>query len=334
MMMMKKLLMIFKKRNKDISVESSVENMSERPYMAETDDMDADYNKFIWDISADLKDDKDIKSLINRYEGQISRQKKDQGFSFLKYLTAFWVTPAVTIAAVCTIIIFNFPAHNIQETLSYHTAVGEQKTITLADKSTITLNTNTALKVIFNENFRTIHLVKGEAIFTVAKNPERPFMVHTGSGIVQAIGTEFNIYINETDPQKVIVTVLEGKIMIKDEENNSQKVILPLLKSGQKITLAALLNEQDILKSDISNMASWRSGKVIFQDITLQQAVLNHNRYSKTKIIIEDQSLGARKISGTFKLGDTEALIFAFKNLLEVDVHKRYQKLLITPKEM
>ena len=93
----------------------------------------------------------------------------------------------------------------------YVTAVGQQKTVTLADDSVIQLNTNSQVQVDYRQGFRNIRLLQGEAHFDVAKDKSKPFRVYAGSGRVQAVGTAFNVYLRGSD---VDVFVTEGRVAV------------------------------------------------------------------------------------------------------------------------
>ena len=91
----------------------------------------------------------------------------------------------------------------------YTTGVGEQKTIQLADNSVVQLNTNSRLEVDYSSDLRRLSLTQGEAHFDVAHNPQRPFEVLAGQGLVRAIGTAFTVHIRKID---VEVIVTEGTV--------------------------------------------------------------------------------------------------------------------------
>ncbi|MCF6196579.1 MAG: FecR domain-containing protein, partial [Emcibacter sp.] len=90
---------------------------------------------------------------------------------------------------------------------TYRTATGEQRTVQLADGSTVYLNTHSKIKVDFSGDIRKIHLLQGEARFDVAKDKNRPFIVETSRGNIRAVGTSFNVY---DSAEMVEVLVFEG----------------------------------------------------------------------------------------------------------------------------
>lgn len=94
---------------------------------------------------------------------------------------------------------------------TYATGLGEQRSIQLDDGSTLELNTRSKVAVHFCAHERDITLVAGQALFHVAKDPLRPFVVTSGSTHVRAVGTEFDVYQKDSD---TIVTVVEGRVAV------------------------------------------------------------------------------------------------------------------------
>jgi transmembrane sensor len=93
----------------------------------------------------------------------------------------------------------------------YETAISQQRTVTLADGSAVQLNTHTRLEVQLSGKLRELHLLEGEALFTVAHDTTRPFEVHVGEAVVRAVGTQFNI---RRDVRDTTVSVLEGAVHV------------------------------------------------------------------------------------------------------------------------
>jgi transmembrane sensor len=99
-------------------------------------------------------------------------------------------------------------------TEQYTTAVGQRSTITLRDGSSVELNARTRVKVDFTETRRSVELVDGQALFHVAKNPHRPFIVRAGNREIVAIGTAFDVRV---DAAYLRVTLIEGKVAISTQ---------------------------------------------------------------------------------------------------------------------
>ncbi len=93
----------------------------------------------------------------------------------------------------------------------YTTGAGEERTVTLVDASRIELNARTRLRVIYSTHEREIQLLEGQALFRVAKDSARPFVVHSGVATVRAVGTQFDVYRKDSG---TTVTVLEGRVAV------------------------------------------------------------------------------------------------------------------------
>jgi len=94
---------------------------------------------------------------------------------------------------------------------TYSTDIGEQRSITLADGSTVDLNARTRIRVRMSEQDRRVELLEGQALFQVAKDKSRPFIVRSNDTQVRAVGTQFDVYRRKTG---TTVTVLEGRVAV------------------------------------------------------------------------------------------------------------------------
>ena len=209
--------------------------------------------------------------------------------------------------------------HGTAVDIAYQTVVGEQRTHTLADGSVVLLNTDTQLKVVYTELQRKIILLKGEAHFDVVSEPERPFEVYAGSGMVRAVGTAFTVYLTE---DTIEVLVSEGKVDLTDVVSEplinkgarligmSVPVIEPerlgSLEAGQsamfhggKINRLQTLNELELERQQ-----SWRSGVLTFVGEPLSQVVAEINRYTFMQVEIVDPTLKNIEVGGRFKVAD------------------------------
>lgn len=120
-------------------------------------------------------------------------------------------TGLATFALVGLLLIFTLSDNSTNNGL-YAAAVGEQRQLELPDGSVIYLNTNSQVQIDYTDTTRNIVLLQGEAHFDVAKNPERPFNVYAGGGLVQAVGTAFTVFFK--DDEAIDVTVTEGKVAL------------------------------------------------------------------------------------------------------------------------
>jgi transmembrane sensor len=94
---------------------------------------------------------------------------------------------------------------------SYTTDAGERRSLTLADGSTVDLNVRSSIRVEFSNSERRIELLDGQALFQVAKDKERAFIVRSGDATVRAVGTQFDVYRKSSG---ITITVLEGRVAV------------------------------------------------------------------------------------------------------------------------
>ena len=220
------------------------------------------------------------------------------------------------------------------------TAVGEQRTVVLSDGSTIQLNTNSQLEIDFSQDKRILRLVKGEAYFNVAKNKHRPFSVYAGGGVVQAIGTAFNVRLKLLDV--IEVTVEEGVVaLISLEKKKSfvpknldltsphvseNKNILTKLSAGQSTTFDHTVEKVTQLALPAMNRKlAWRQGVLVYENVPLRKVIDDISRYTNITIEIADPSLRTLPIAGHFRVGEIEALFDSLEITFGLNV-KRINK--------
>lgn len=185
---------------------------------------------------------------------------------------------------------------------AYRTAVGEQRLVVLDDGSRVRLNTDSAVRVVFWGDTRRVHLRRGEALFDVAHDPDRPFVVAAGGAEVRALGTRFDV---RRDGDGVSVTLLDGRVRVEDDRGEAAE-----LSPNQqlRVTEAGLSR----VRRAGPDAVSWTSGRLVFQDMPLAAAVAEVNRYSARKIELSDAAgLGDEPVSGVFDAGDVEAFAAA-----------------------
>ena len=196
----------------------------------------------------------------------------------------------------------------------YRNSVGRQQQITLADGSGILLNTASAVSVDFSAQRRTVTLHDGEAYFTVTADPNRPFVVQTAAGQIQALGTAFDV---KQQAGHVSVTVFEHAVKIT---NAAGQVMQKLAEAEQldftrnSLTAAVPVNLQ--------RAGAWHNQRMVFQDQTLADVVAELERYHPGKILILDHAIKNLPITGVFGIADTDIALQAIAQSLPVNVRK------------
>jgi transmembrane sensor len=228
----------------------------------------------------------------------------------------------------------------------YATVVGEQRTLVLEDGSLLQLNTNTLVTVRFSTGAREIGLLRGEAMFDVRKDPDRPFRVASGQVRVEAIGTRFNVY---RQAEETRVTVIEGRVAVDSPAAaaSGQTAAGPEAREGRlsernptatgpalhaPIELTA--GEQLAVRRDgtlagqtaavdTQRAIAWTQRRVVFDNDTLATVASELNRYNRQKLIIDDETLRQRRISGVFTVNDPQSFAEVLASMTPIHFEKR-----------
>lgn len=197
---------------------------------------------------------------------------------------------------------------------TYATNTGNRLSITLDDGSRVTLNTATLLNVALSKKARTVRLVHGQALFEVAKDKTRPFVVQTQDRRFVAVGTAFDVHI---ETNQVKLTMLEGTV--RAEAVTSGATVRTTVTAGEQL-IANAHAEDRIRRIDPERETSWRRGQVIFDNTPLSEAVDELNRYSSTQIELADPILADLRLSGTFATGGTSSFVEAIAAYFPIQI--------------
>lgn len=254
---------------------------------------------------------------------------------------SFWPrTALVTSTTLLTACLFIFS----QPQTHFETAVGQQAIYQLSDGSTLSLNTNSEADIEYSDERRVVRLHRGEASFEVAKNPERPFMVYAGEGMVWAVGTAFNVryQTNSIDPQQahsIDVIVTEGTIKVftgistpalvidpqlsreQDETFTQQYQKDALANAGLTISYSHSINSISIASQlQLEKQQAWQQGALLFRGETLEEAMQEISRYTTKKIIITENDIKNIRIGGYYKTDDISTLLAALSEGFGIQV--------------
>lgn len=195
---------------------------------------------------------------------------------------------------------------------TYVTRVGEQEVAALADGSRVALNTETAIRVDYKPDVRQITLEHGEAMFDVAHNMARPFIVEAGDTRVRAVGTSFIVRRMDRDVQ---VILLKGRVAVSvTAERSRSGAKATMLDPGERLT-AGKDTTAAIDKPSIEAVTAWRRGQVVFDETPLASAAAELGRYGGPRITIADPRLAATPVSGVFSTNDAGEFAVAVARL-------------------
>jgi transmembrane sensor len=188
----------------------------------------------------------------------------------------------------------------------YRTVVGSVEAVPMNDGSTITLNTDSGVRVAISDKERRVDLEKGEAFFEVAKDPKRPFVVRAGNERIVAVGTKFSVW-RQADDVRVIVT--EGRVRV--EHVGAHRQTQAAFISAGSVAVAGLAGVlvRDKGLSDVEEHLSWRQGFVIFHETPLSDAVAEFNRYNTRQIVIDDSALASIRVGGNFRSNNADGFV-------------------------
>jgi len=201
----------------------------------------------------------------------------------------------------------------------FRTAIGQRSTIDLPDGSTIILNTDSLVQTSFTEQGRNLVLVRGEALFNVAKNPDRPFIVEAGGKRITAIGTSFSVRLVDNE---VRVTLIEGVVNV-DRIDEAGAIVAS--EEQQRLVAGQQLVALDMLPFKITSInpvvaTSWRQGRLVFDNEPLDSVVNEVNRYLTQKIVIgDDAGLADLRVSGIFRVGSVSNFAAALETSFPVE---------------
>jgi transmembrane sensor len=197
---------------------------------------------------------------------------------------------------------------------TYRTGIGEQRTVRLLDGSTIELNASSSLRVRLLKNRREVDLTQGQALFRVAKDPSRPFLVHSDGTTVRAVGTQFDVYRKSTG---TVVTVLEGRVAVAGASaadaagNPGTGSPAPLLLiAGEQVTVPArqaVPAQPD--HADVAVATAWVHKRLVFEETPLAEVAEEFNRYNTRHLVIADPQLRSVGISGVYSSTDPDSLL-------------------------
>jgi transmembrane sensor len=259
-------------------------------------------------------------------DDETKRPSRGAAFKLLYTLAACTLT-----VAIVSVWLYTLPK-------TYRTEIGEQRSITLEDGSRLELNARSRLQVRFSDKERAIELLEGQALFKVAKNPGRPFVVRSGSTLVRAVGTQFDVYRKASG---TVVTVLEGRVAVKASQGGSAvadastpavvsaAVTEMLLGAGEQLTVTptAITSPKP---ADTATAIAWTEQKLIFDSTPLREVVEEFNRYNRTQLVIQDSTLYDYHVSGVFPSTDPNRIVEFLRQRFGVSLSRDGDQIQIT----
>jgi transmembrane sensor len=303
----------------------------------------------VWNALDVLEDDpvtvKIVRESIEREQG--GRRKK--WFDRLHLNLPTFRYAAAAAAMVLVLGAFGLTRSGTPLPVDHRTGIGEQRMIYLTDGSTARLDTQTAISIWYDEHLRRVELREGQALFSVAHETDRAFVVTVGDVAVRALGTEFNVRKKESG--KIAVAVASGRVQVGRKADilrvdsrqdtpaaipgaveeaqsagntaDSQpaeppRLAMEVVESGQQLLFDASEKTHEARAVEVHRVSAWQEGRLDFQETSLTEVVDELNRYLEIPMVIGDPDLGDMTISLFFKIKDRKDFLNTLEKVIPI----------------
>jgi transmembrane sensor len=216
----------------------------------------------------------------------------------------------------------------------HRTERGGFERVVLPDGSTALLNTNTEMRMRFSRKHREIVLTRGEVLFTVARDEQRPFEISVGGNTIRAVGTSFDVRLRER--REVEVMVAQGVVAIDRAPGATTAASArSLLAAGDEALIDARGTAQTlhIGASDIERRLAWTRGQIWLSQTTLADAITEFNRYNSRQLVLGEPKLATLRVGGSFTATDPTAFLAALERIFGIQARAGAYQLILSPAE-
>lgn len=277
----------------------------------------------LWDLSAQLQDDPTISALLADVEERVRRRR-----TRLRRILAPLVGVAAA-AAISAVVVMLWPAA-ASSPVEYATRAGEQRVVDLPDGSRLTLNTATRLRVRYGNATRGVELLAGEVLCAVHKDAERPFEVGANGGVTRAVGTQFAVQVTQAE---TFVAVLEGTVSVTSNASRDDSAPPSLVSAGEAVTYASTGPGVRRTHADLQRIRAWTEHRIVFDDVSLQAALADYNRYTTTPIRLANAEFSEKRVYGNFAIGDEAAFLGALGEMLPLKATRANGEIVLEARE-
>ncbi|MFM9078968.1 MAG: FecR family protein, partial [Opitutaceae bacterium] len=235
---------------------------------------------------------------------------------------------------------------------SHATSAGGYERVVLGDSSVVELNASTEVRVVLAADERRVLLLGGEAHFTVAQDPSRPFVVEAAGVSVRAVGTAFNVLISSG---AVEVLVTEGKVAVVDRPADTARPPPPsgrppgestrrgfsaFLEAHERARIPALMITdaipsgraaviEKVTPEAVRRALSWQERRLVFAETPLREVATEFNRRNRIQIVLGDDRIGARPVGGAFAADNVEGFLRLLESSGRITVERRDEKTVV-----
>ena len=195
----------------------------------------------------------------------------------------------------------------------YTTGIGQRRTVTLSDGSRIDLNAASKLTVRMDGQTRRVTMDDAEAVFQVAHDAKRPFLITVGDRTVRVVGTEFDI---RKRGEQMAVTVRTGLVEVLPIGDSAEESVQ--LRPGQRLERNQGDARSTVVAASADEIFAWRSGRLVYRDAPLTQVVADLNLHFRRPVRLADARTGATRFSGVIILDNEDAVVGRLTQLAPV----------------
>ncbi len=240
---------------------------------------------------------------------------------------------AAAVACLCVSFLLGFMAKVAWLDRSIETGLGEWRSVALTDGTRVRVGPDSLLRLSFGDDHRTIRLVRGEAMFDVAKDATRPFYVKSEMVGVLAVGTEFRV---SRFGGRDVVAVTEGSVALYRDGRDAIRGAVSAapaqvaeatggvaLTAGDQVSITQATRSRPVVreKVNVDYEQAWAEGWLVYEDKTVAEVASDFNRFNRLKIVVADPSIAARRL--TFFRGsatDPESFVAALATSPDIAV--------------
>ena len=207
---------------------------------------------------------------------------------------------------------------NTTDASFYATKTAQIQTLKLEDGSEITLGAKSKIKISMNKSKRRAELIHGEAFFDIASDSSRPFVVLADKVAIEVVGTQFNVL---KRPRGVNVSVLEGRVNVSNNDTQGfrkRSDNLLSLTAGQQVVKVDSLSIDQIENVNITELASWRNGRLIFAETPLKDVIADASRYFDGKFSMQSEELANQMVTMSLRTDQISQLPHMLAQVLPI----------------
>jgi transmembrane sensor len=259
----------------------------------------------LWRDSAGLAGDADIEAALAGARGRgVAREAGGLGWASVGLGAILVVGLGLCLAPL---------GFRVGQGQIYEARVGASRVVALADGSRVRLDTDSRIAVRFERARREVVLLQGRAFFDVVHDVGRPFVVAAGENRVTDLGTRFDVRV---DGRKARVVLVSGALSVRGAGPAWT------LRPGEQVVVGPGVSAAPA-RADVAAVTSWTTGRLIFRDTPLAEAVREMGRYSDRPLRLDAADLAQVKVNGAFDTGNVDAFVGAISALFPISVARQ-----------